>query len=165
VSAGPAGIRTRARVRVSVEGVVQGVGFRPFVHRLASRHRLAGWVRNDVGGVLVEAEGEPSSLERFLQELAERPPPLAVVEHVRTEALAATGQRGFRILGSASRRVETADGGANVPPDVAPCEACLRELGDPRDRRYRYPFINCTDCGPRVPLVNRGPPAGQVVNG
>ncbi len=149
----------RARVRVSVEGVVQGVGFRPFVHRLASRHGLSGWVRNDTGGVLVEAEGEATSLESFLRELAEQPPPLAVVERVSTEPLDATGQPGFRIEGSALRPALPADTDAEalVPPDAAPCEACLAELSDPGDRRYRYPFINCTDCGPRFTIV-RGTP-------
>ena len=156
MSAGP---EARARVRVSVEGVVQGVGFRPFVHRLASRHGLAGWVRNDTRGVLLEAEGERAALESFLRELAERPPPLAAVERVRTEPLAATGQRGFRIAGSAARRAAAAEAGPDtlIAPDVAPCEACLAELADPRDRRYRYAFINCTDCGPRFTIV-RGTP-------
>jgi len=148
-----------ARVRVSVEGVVQGVGFRPFVHRLASRHEIAGWVRNDAGGVLVEAEGGEASLESFLHELAERPPPLAVVERVRIEPLAATGRRGFRIVGSGTRTAVTdvTDSAALVPPDVAPCAACLAELADPRDRRHRYPFINCTDCGPRFTIVRATP--------
>ncbi len=149
----------RARLRVSIEGVVQGVGFRPFVHRLAARHELAGWVRNDRRGLLLEAEGEPLALEGFLRELAERPPPLAAVERVRSERLAATGQRGFQIVDSAAGPTGAAAGGAGtlVPPDVAPCSACLAELADPRDRRYRYPFINCTDCGPRFTIV-RGTP-------
>ena len=153
------GAEARARMRVSVEGVVQGVGFRPFVHRLASRHGLAGWVCNDTRGVLVEAEGDRAQLEGFVRELTERAPPLAAVERVRAEPLAATGQRGFRILGSSARRSspERARAEALVPPDVAPCEACLTELGDPRDRRYRYAFINCTDCGPRFTIV-RGTP-------
>ena len=143
------------RVRVSIEGVVQGVGFRPFVHKLARRHGLAGWVRNDTRGVLLEAEGRPSALEVFVRELSERPPPLATIERLRAEPLAATGQSSFEIARSAARAVE-ADGERVeilVAPDVAPCAVCLAELGDPRDRRYRYPFINCTDCGPRFTIV------------
>jgi len=146
-------------MRVSIEGVVQGVGFRPFVHRLASRHEIDGWVRNDAGGVLVEAEGEPASLESFVRELADGPPPLAVVERMRTEVLAVTGNRGFAIVGSSARPAVAAGGRADalVPPDVAPCEACLTELADPRDRRHRYPFINCTDCGPRFTIIRATP--------
>ena len=136
---------------------MQGVGFRPFVHRLASRHGLDGWVCNDARGVLLEAEGQPLALERFLHELAECPPPLAAVERVHSEPLAATGQRGFRIAGSAGPRGAGAHAGTLVPPDVAPCSACLAELADPRDRRHRYAFINCTDCGPRFTIV-RGTP-------
>jgi hydrogenase maturation protein HypF len=151
-------------VRASVRGVVQGVGFRPFVHRLASRSGLAGWVRNDPLGVLLEAEGEPAALERFLRELAERPPRLAAVEQVLIEPLAATGQRGFRIVGSTPRRTDEGGTGAYglVSPDVAPCDACLAELSDPHDRRHRYPFINCTDCGPRFTIV-RGTPYDRVL--
>lgn len=149
----------RARMRVRVEGVVQGVGFRPFVHRLAARHGLAGWVCNDTRGVLVEAEGGRVELESFLHELAERAPPLATVERVRAEPLAATGMRGFRIVSSTTSRASPPQPqvDALVPPDVAPCDACLAELGDPHDRRYRYAFINCTDCGPRFTIV-RGTP-------
>ena len=94
-----------------------------------------------------------------MRELADGAPPLAVVERVRTEPLAATGQQGFRIVGSASRPATPADPGARaqIPPDVAPCGACLAELADPHDRRYRYPFINCTDCGPRYTIIRATP--------
>ena len=144
---------SRTRVRARVEGVVQGVGFRPFVHRLAHEHALAGWVRNDERGVLLEVEGEVGTVECFLERLAGEPPPLAVVERVRNELLHPNGEDGFRILGS-GREGEPA---ALVSPDVAPCEECLAELFDPGDRRYRYPFINCTNCGPRFTIV-RGVP-------
>jgi len=143
----------RARIGARVDGVVQGVGFRPFVHRLAREHRLAGWVRNDERGVVLEVEGERDALERFLRRLADEAPPLAVVEHVRAAPLEATGERGFRILQSQS----TGEQAALVSPDVAPCRDCLAELLDPRDRRYRYPFVNCTNCGPRFTIV-RGVP-------
>jgi hydrogenase maturation protein HypF len=161
-------IKARTRVRASVDGVVQGVGFRPFVHRLAREHELAGWVRNDACGVVLEVEGEQAALERFLAQLAERAPPLAVVERVRRQPLAATGEREFRILTSAGPVVNGASatrragGGesvsaALVSPDIAPCEACVAELMDPRDCRYRYPFINCTDCGPRFTIIRAVP--------
>jgi hydrogenase maturation protein HypF len=143
----------RARVRARVEGVVQGVGFRPFVHRLAHEHTLAGWVRNDERGVLLEVEGGGDRVERFLERLAGEPPPLAVIEGVRTEPLPPSGQDGFQILTS-GREGEPA---ALVSPDVAPCEDCLVELFDPSNRRYRYPFINCTNCGPRFTIL-RGVP-------
>ncbi|HTQ69823.1 MAG TPA: carbamoyltransferase HypF [Solirubrobacteraceae bacterium] len=149
------------RLRVSVHGVVQGVGFRPFVHRLACEHGLSGWVRNDPHGVLVEVEGDPAAVERFLGRLAEQPPPLATVELVHAEPATATGERGFRIAGSAPRSAaagrDQVAPAALVSPDVAPCEECLRELHDPRDRRYRYPFINCTNCGPRFTIVRATP--------
>ena len=171
-------LKARTRVRVSVDGVVQGVGFRPFVSRLAGEHGLAGWVRNDACGVTLEVEGERAALDLFVAQLTERAPPLAVVERVRRRPLAATGEREFRIVASAgavangasTRRpagggapdVASRDAGesastALVSPDVAPCEACIAELMDPRDRRYRYPFINCTDCGPRLTIIRAVP--------
>ncbi|MGZ4203519.1 MAG: acylphosphatase, partial [Thermoleophilaceae bacterium] len=96
-------MKAHTRVRASVDGVVQGVGFRPFVHRLAREHELAGWVRNDAGGALLEVEGEDAALERFLAALAEHPPPLARIERVCTQPLRVTGERGFRILHSSER--------------------------------------------------------------
>ena len=144
---------TRERVRARVEGVVQGVGFRPFVHRLAGEHALAGWVRNDERGVLLEVEGAGEALARFLERLAHEPPPLAVVERVYAEPLRATGEHGFQIL----RSGRTGEPAALVSPDVAPCRDCLAELWDPRDRRHRYPFINCTNCGPRFTIVRAVP--------
>ncbi len=146
-------MKARTRVRASVEGVVQGVGFRPFVHRLAREHELVGWVRNDTRGALLEVEGEDAALERFLAALVERPPPLARIERVCTRPLQAMGERGFRILHSS-------DWGAAatlVSADVAPCEECLAEMLDPDDRRHRYPFINCTNCGPRFTIVRAVP--------
>jgi hydrogenase maturation protein HypF len=141
------------RVRVRVEGVVQGVGFRPFVHRLASELGLAGFVRNDARGAVIEVEGEPAAVEALLRRLVTDAPPLAQVQVVGIEVVPARGEGGFAIA-------ESAAGGppdAQVSPDSATCAACLRELFDPADRRYRYPFINCTDCGPRFTIV-RGVP-------
>ncbi len=141
------------RVRVRVTGIVQGVGFRPHVFRLAGELKLGGWVRNDERGVVLEAEGEADAVERFLVRLEGDAPPMAKVDGVGSEALDPTGEREFRI-------VESNSGGesfALIAPDRATCEACLKELFDPADRRHGYPFINCTDCGPRFTIV-RGVP-------
>ncbi len=146
------------RVRARVEGVVQGVGFRPFAHRLADEHTLSGWVRNDERGVLLEVEGAPDAVERFLERLAHEAPPLAVVERVRAEPLRPTGEDGFSILDSDRAGAPA----ALVSSDVAPCGDCLAELFDPRDRRYRYPFVNCTACGPRFTIV-RGVPYDRAL--
>ena len=136
-----------------MEGTVQGVGFRPFVYRLASELDLAGFVLNDERGVLLEVEGRESAVDGFLRRLGEEAPPLAAIEAVRPQDVAPAGERGFRILAS-PRGGEPA---ALVSPDTATCEDCLAELFDPSDRRYRYPFVNCTNCGPRFTIV-RGVP-------
>ncbi len=141
------------RVRARVEGTVQGVGFRPFVYRLASELDLAGYVLNDERGVLLEVEGGDSAVDGFLRRLAEEAPPLAAIEAVRGEDVAPAGERGFRILASP----HGGEPAALVSPDTATCDDCLAELFDPSDRRYRYPFVNCTNCGPRFTIV-RGVP-------
>jgi hydrogenase maturation protein HypF len=141
------------RVRARVEGAVQGVGFRPFVYRLARELELGGFVLNDERGVVLEAEGEAAAVERLLERLADDAPALARVERVLCERVPATGEQSFAI-------VESERGGeprALVSVDGATCDACLAELFDPGDRRFRYPFINCTDCGPRFTIV-RGVP-------
>jgi hydrogenase maturation protein HypF len=144
---------TRRRARLRIEGTVQGVGFRPYVYRLARQRGLAGYVCNDSRGVVVEVEGPPAEIERFVERLATEAPRLAVVERVAREDVPALGAVGFEIVAS------RAGGPARAPvtPDSATCAACLRELFDPGDRRFRYPFINCTDCGPRFTIV-RGVP-------
>ncbi|HET6874508.1 MAG TPA: carbamoyltransferase HypF [Acidimicrobiales bacterium] len=137
------------RRELRVEGIVQGVGFRPFVYRHATRLGLSGWVRNDSAGVLIQAEGRPDAIDQLEELLTADPPPLAKVTRVATHLLTPTGERGFAI-------VETRHAGrpaAPVSPDVATCDDCLRELFDPADRRFRYPFINCTNCGPRYTIV------------
>jgi hydrogenase maturation protein HypF len=146
-------VGARQRLRVRVEGTVQGVGFRPFVFRVATELRLAGWVLNDSRGVLIEAEGEKRALERLVEELRNEAPPLAIVERVIEEEMPTTGEAGFRITESEER----GEAEAAVSPDVATCDDCLAELRDPDDRRYRYPFTNCTNCGPRFTIV-RGVP-------
>jgi len=141
------------RARVRIQGTVQGVGFRPYVYRLAAEHGLAGFVLNDLRGVLLEVEGRAGAVEEFLARLTPDAPPLAVIEGVLTEEREPDGGSGFAILDSP--RTGAID--APVTPDSATCADCLRELLDPDDRRYRYPFINCTNCGPRFTIV-RGIP-------
>jgi hydrogenase maturation protein HypF len=142
--------RDRRRVRVRIEGTVQGVGFRPHVYRLARTLRLAGFVRNDAGGVLAEVEGRARDVDRFLLRVARDAPPLAAVARVATAVLAPDGADAFAIVASDGRAAPS----TAIPADAATCAACVRELFDPRDRRYRYPFINCTDCGPRFTIVD-----------
>lgn len=142
----------RVAQRIRVRGVVQGVGFRPFVWRLARELDLAGWVRNDPAGVEISAEGAVLGLERLLARLRAEAPPLARIEGVDATEVASTGARDFRI--------ETSGDGAcatSIGPDAAPCEACLLELFSPGGRRYRHPFITCTHCGPRYTIAARLP--------
>ncbi|HZD66378.1 MAG TPA: carbamoyltransferase HypF [Acidimicrobiales bacterium] len=139
----------RVRTRARIEGIVQGVGFRPFVHTLATALGLAGTVGNDARGVTVEAEGDEEAVSRFLQVLEHEAPPLAVVEQISTEALPPTGEEGFVIVLSSGE----GERHTLVSPDVATCDACLAEVFDPADRRYRYAFTNCTNCGPRFTIV------------
>ena len=146
-------VQARSRRRYRVTGIVQGVGFRPFVYSLAARHGLAGFVLNDGSGVVIEAEGEAAALDRFDSGLREEGPPLAHVAEVLAEELAPIGESGFRIVESS----EAGDVRALVPADVATCDDCLSELFDPDDRRYRYPFTNCTQCGPRLTIVRAVP--------
>jgi hydrogenase maturation protein HypF len=136
-----------------VEGTVQGVGFRPYVFRLATSLELAGYILNDERGVLLEVEGPPERVAEFLGRLPSEAPPLAAVEAVIAEEAPVTDEPGFRIVES-----EHAGGSeALVSPDVATCVECLAELFDPSDRRHRYPFVNCTNCGPRFTII-RGVP-------
>jgi len=143
----------RRGVRLRVRGVVQGVGFRPFLHRLALRHRLGGWVRNAPGEVEVALEGATGEIDRFLFALRAEAPPLAVIDAVEVEEAAPTGVSDFLIEPS----TDLPGAPQAVPPDVGICAACHAELTDPANRRYRYPFITCTDCGPRYTLIERLP--------
>jgi hydrogenase maturation protein HypF len=149
--------QTRRRARVRIEGTVQGVGFRPHVYRIARELGLAGYVCNDSSGVLVEVEGPPAELDEFARRVAAEAPTHANIERLRREDVPVTSATGFAIV--PSRAGGRPHGGGRVPitPDSATCAACLRELFDPADRRFRYPFINCTDCGPRFTIV-RGVP-------
>ena len=143
----------RAAARLSVRGLVQGVGFRPFVHRLALRHRLAGWVRNASGDVQIHVEGAPEDLSAFINKLRTEAPPLAQVDELLVESCPSSTLTVFTILES---RAE-AERRQPVSPDVALCDACEAELFDLNNRRYRYPFITCTDCGPRFTVIDDMP--------
>jgi len=142
------------RVRLRVRGVVQGVGFRPFVHRLAARHELTGFVLNDAEGVTIEAQGAASSLREFAAAIVAEAPALARVDELVTSPCPVHPEAGFSIRASGHA---TAGRQTLIPPDAATCDDCLRELFDSGDRRYRYPFINCTNCGPRFTIVTAVP--------
>jgi hydrogenase maturation protein HypF len=135
-----------------VTGVVQGVGFRPFVYRLAATHSLNGWVRNVAGAVEIYVEGEGKDLDAFQHELQADPPPVARIDALEFASARAGGSLDFKIVESAD-----ADGIRPVTPDLAICADCEAELFDPRDRRYRHPFITCTNCGPRYTIVRSLP--------
>ncbi|MBW3554614.1 MAG: carbamoyltransferase HypF [Gemmatimonadetes bacterium] len=143
----------RRAVRVRVRGTVQGVGFRPFVFRLARSLSLSGHVRNDDEGVWIEAEGEPGRVAELVARLTREAPALARIDGMDVAEAEPTGESSFAIVDSG----RPTRSGTPVTPDAATCDACLAELFDPADRRYRYPFINCTDCGPRLTIVTGTP--------
>lgn len=138
------------RLCLKICGIVQGVGFRPFVHKLVRHCGLSGYIKNTSSGVALELEGERPALERFLQLLPEQAPPLAVIEGIEAAySPELQGYQGFVIRGSQREEFRN----TLISPDIGICEDCLRELRDPKDRRYRYPFINCTNCGPRFTII------------
>ena len=140
-------------LEIKIRGIVQGVGFRPFIHRLVREHALKGNIRNTSSGVTLTLEGEEDRLACFLRELPEKAPPLAVIEEIYSEKIPFRGFPDFRIIGSERQ----AERNTLISPDVAVCPDCLREMKDPRDRRYRFPFINCTNCGPRFTIIEDVP--------
>ena len=142
-----------AAARLSVTGLVQGVGFRPFVHRLAQRHGLSGWVLNAAGDVQISVEGPSEEIGAFVQALRAEAPPLARIERLEMEARAPSGLETFTIRESRDEPARRQP----VSPDVALCAACERELFNLANRRYRYPFITCTDCGPRFTVIDAMP--------
>jgi len=139
----------RVRKHLAVAGVVQGVGFRPFVHQLATRHGLGGWVLNDAEGVKIEVEGPWEAINRFVHDLQTELPPLARIADLAQAFVPSFGETSFTIRESRAG----AERSALISPDTNVCADCLRELFDPADRRFRYPFINCTNCGPRYTIV------------
>ena len=145
-------------VHIHVTGIVQGVGMRPFVYREAMAHGICGWVLNAGDGVHIEAHAPADALDAFVAALSEHAPAAARVEHVEVVDLAANGwdaanEQSFRIVASQDQTAHT----TLVSPDIATCDDCLRELFDPADRRYHYPFINCTNCGPRFTIIRSLP--------
>lgn len=141
------------RRRITVTGAVQGVGFRPFVYREAVKRGLSGRVANGPAGVIIEIEGDGSAIADLLHAIRQTSPPAARIDSIGEQALARRGEDGFEIDASRSG----APGGARVLADLATCETCLNELSDPADRRYRYPFITCADCGPRYSIAEALP--------
>lgn len=140
------------RLRIRVTGIVQGVGFRPFVYQQAERFSLRGFVLNDGDGVIIEIEGESSAHSTFMAALTQTSPPLSRIDSITTEEIDALGESSFTIRRSAQSSVRTM-----ISPDIAVCDACAAEMQDSTDRRYGYPFINCTDCGPRYSIIKALP--------
>lgn len=141
------------RQAITVRGVVQGVGFRPFVYALARRLGLHGFVKNRTGSVLIEVEGDRETLGQFFEELQSRPPPLSRIDNLQRRSLPLLDEVGFRIEPSDSDSASP----IFISPDVSTCSDCLAEMFDPSDRRFRYPFLNCTNCGPRLTIIRGAP--------
>lgn len=141
------------RLRLNIRGAVQGVGFRPFIYRLATQMRLCGWVNNSSQGVTIEVEGKPEHLRSFLVRIEDERPPMSFVQSLESSYLDAAGYSTFEIRDSESNGAKT----AIVLPDIATCPECLSEIFDPADRRYQYPFTNCTNCGPRYSIIKSLP--------
>ncbi|WP_254434227.1 Sua5/YciO/YrdC/YwlC family protein [Halobacillus sp. Marseille-Q1614] len=140
-------------LRIIVTGRIQGVGFRPFIYSLAVKHHLTGSVQNNRGRVTIVVEGEAAAIRKMVKELTASSPPLSKIDQVNTEQVPPAFYQQFTIL----RSEETSDSLPLVSPDAAVCEDCLEEFSDPTNRRYRYPFINCTQCGPRYTITKRLP--------
>src|SRR5512136_2218095 len=143
----------RQRLRVVIRGAVQGVGFRPFVYRLAAEMALPGWVSNSSQGVFVEVEGTPERLRTFLLRLEKDRPPRSSIQSLESSFLVPLGLKTFEIRPSDGTGERT----ALILPDIATCADCLREIFDPTNRRYLYPFTNCTNCGPRFSIIHSLP--------
>ena len=136
-------------MKIDIRGIVQGVGFRPFVYNLARQYRLLGYVRNDASGVSIEIEGEKSRIEKFIANIKTESPPLAVIFDMQSYEIEPVGYDDFIISDSDDHEKKFVP----ISPEISTCSACLAELFDPQDPRYRYPFINCTNCGPRFTIV------------
>ena len=138
-----------------MRGIVQGVGFRPFVYGLARRFALDGFIRNTAQGVVIQVEGDPAVLDAFHDQLVHQPPPLASIDEVESTGVPVRGEHGFRI--DSSDPTAAHDRNVRISPDVATCDACLRDLYEPANRRHLYPFITCATCGPRLTIVTGAP--------
>jgi len=141
------------RFHIEINGAVQGVGFRPFVFRIANEMQLHGWVKNSSQGVIIEVEGINGTLELFLKKLVEEQPPLAIIHHISSAILEPCNFTDFTILSSDANKEKT----ALVLPDIATCNDCLKEIFDKSNRRFLYPFTNCTHCGPRFTIIESLP--------
>jgi len=142
------------RLAITVHGIVQGVGFRPYIYGLACRLGLGGFVRNQSGTVLIEIEGAKEKVDQFLEQLRTGPaPPLAKIEAIQSRPVEVRHEARFEIL--QSQADATTD--VLISPDIATCDDCVAELFDPKNRRYRYPFTNCTNCGPRLTIIRGAP--------
>ena len=142
-----------ARLRVVIRGATQGVGFRPFIYRLATELGLAGWVNNSSQGVFIEVEGRQGELKSFLLRIEREKPPRSFIQSLESSYLDPKGFTGFEIRKSDS----AGEKNAVVLPDIAVCSDCLSDISDPNNRRYRYPFTNCTNCGPRFSVIESLP--------
>ena len=144
------------RVKINVTGIVQGVGFRPFIYRIAVQNGLAGYVRNrGDAGVEVLLEGDAQNIKRFMRDLTEKKPPFAQIDAVKSTEL--TGENQYRTFTIIKSSNETENAGSIIPPDIAICNECLAELRDPKNPRFDYFFITCTNCGPRFTIIERLP--------
>lgn len=143
----------KTRKKIEVEGIVQGVGFRPFIYRLAKKHNLGGFVLNDTRGVKIEVEGEEDEITRFIRDIKNNSPPLSNIKEIKSSTIPPRNPKEFIIRKSKKERKKK----TLVSPDIAVCDECKSELLDPEDRRYRYPFINCTNCGPRFTIIKELP--------
>jgi len=141
------------RVRINIRGAVQGVGFRPFIYRLATNLNLNGFVYNSSQGVFIEAEGNKQILDEFILKIEQEKPGLSFITGMEFSFLDSLGFTDFKIVESKDEHEKS----TIIPPDIAVCEDCLNEMNDPSNRRYRYPFINCTNCGPRFSIVESIP--------
>ncbi len=136
-------------LKIKVRGIVQGVGFRPFIYTQAMQNHLTGWVRNTSSGVEIEVNGAQAGVDAFLHALKHDLPPLARIDELESAASEPNGYTAFEIIASQPKEGDFIP----ISPDVSICPDCQRELFDPADRRYRYPFINCTNCGPRFTII------------
>jgi hydrogenase maturation protein HypF len=136
-------------MKIDIRGIVQGVGFRPFVYNLARQYHLLGYVRNDASGVSIEVEGERARIEKFIAQIKTESPPLAVIFEIKSYDIEPCGYDDFIIRDSDDHKEKFVP----ISPEISTCSDCLAELFDPDDPRYRYPFINCTNCGPRFTIV------------
>ena len=142
-------VKTIESLKISVRGVVQGVGFRPFIYQLAWEYGLKGWICNTSGDVTIEVEGKSDRLAQFLTRLKETPPPRSHIEDISVTEQRTNGYPDFEIRHSQPRKGEY----QLISPDLATCDACRAEIFEPGNRRYRYPFTNCTNCGPRFTII------------